>query len=246
MSDIEELLNDLGLSDDLASEELPTEEVVEEAEVDTPAVLDDTILDDLIETEKETEPLPEPVKPRRGRPKGSTNKKKVETAKEEPKVEPVKEEPKVETKEEVVEEVPVNVPEEETVEEVKTETADENVEEQVKPVRVATTSTEARDFYILSECQIINGHPYRRGQKITFTKGDKFYESQTDRNGNNWLDLIDDYEAQYAHFGRVMVEPDRWSGIPFGSTEGIDHPALALAISNFAKSEIERNGQPFN
>lgn len=112
--------------------------------------------------------------------------------------------------------------------------------------KVAASTSEPIDIYILKDSQIIDGNIYHRGQKITFVKGDKFYQSQTDRFGKNWLDIVDDVEAQYAYFGRQIVEAHKWSGIPMGSLDGIEHPGLALAINNFAREELERNGKPFN
>lgn len=164
-------------------------------------------------------PEPEPVKKRRGRPAKSA------TAKKEAAVEAA--------------------PETKTVEVKDATPAVQVTEEDIKAEIAPEAPAVPKDIYILAEAQIFNGHVYRRGQKITFTVGDKFYNSQFDREGKNWLDIVDDLEAQYAYFGRVIVEPDRWSGIPLGSTEGVQHPGIALALAKIAQEEYERNGTPF-
>jgi len=226
LDDLDALLAEL---DAPTKVETPTEEVV--VENDTPAVLDDL----LIGEEKVEEPAP--VK-KRGRPK----KEKVE--------EPV-------TEKEIVPEDAVKESVEEVISEVVAEIAtvvEESIVNDVPrnssglplvPEGVSTEVSEPQDIYILNDAQIINGNTYRRGQKITFTVGDKFYHSQTDRNGVNWLDFVRDPEAQYAYFGKILVEADQWSGIPLGSVEGITHPGIALAVSKYAQEEYKRNGKPF-
>jgi hypothetical protein len=229
---IEDLLAELnGESKNTASEyakettEVETTETVETPETDT------SVVDDLLIGSVEV-PEPQPVK-KRGRPKGST-KKAAEAKSPEPVVETPEIEVSVETAE--VSEPSTPVSEATVATNVITINEDTNLTSEYKP----------KDIYILAEAQILNGHVYRRGQKITFVKGDKFYNSQLDRNGFNWLDIVDDLDAQYAKFGRVLVQPDSWDGIPIGSTENIDHPGIALAVSKLAQEEYKRNGVPFN
>lgn len=222
---IEELMAGLGISglDEEPKKEEPQETTPAEKEEVTPA----DVVEELL-VEVKDEPLPEPAKKRRGRPP----KAKSEEPPKEEKVE-AKSEVEITPVPEVTSEEPTNESEVESVDAVEA-TNNDNI------------LSEEKDIYILQDTQIINGEIYRRGQKITFRKGDKFYLSQTDRNGNNWLDYVDDPEAQYAYFGKLIVEADNWTGIPIGSIEGINHPGLALAISEFAKKEYERNGKPLN
>lgn len=226
------------------SKDAPEAEKVEETVTETPEpekpVGDTPKEEDPLEgllVGEDPQPQPEPVKPKRGRPKGSTNKKKT----------PAKAETTEASKTETVEETKVESEEAKAIEAatVPNNSAD-NAEATVVVNADASAEGEPKDIYILSEAQIFNGHVYRRGQKITFRKGDKFYNSQTDRNGDNWLDVVDDPEAQYAKFGRLIVQPDRWAGIPIGSTENISHPGLALALAAIAQAEHDRNGVPFN
>lgn len=228
----------------------PTE-VSTETEEGVPAVLDtslDTPTVDPLEgflvadEAADPEPLPEPVqKPKRGRPRKAAPKKVEE-------VEEVEEVP------DETEKVTETVPEETKVEDsvgdavvVETETTVETSQDfkDTTPDFKDTIGSE-KTFYILKATQIINGHPYQRGQKITFNYGDRFYNSQTDRNGTNWLDTLDSYEAQIAHFGSILFEPDTWSGIPIGDTTTIEHPGLAIAVARIAREELERNGTPLN
>lgn len=186
----------------------------------TPEKVEDP-LEGLLVGESETldpEPIPEaPVKRKRGRPAKSATPKKDET----PTKKSEETKPDSETEPEVV------------------QASEEEIKAEVAPAK-------PKDIYITADTQIFNGVPYRRGQKITFTVGDRFYNSQYDRDGKNWLDFVDDLDAQFAYFGRVVVEPNHWSGIPIGSTEGISHPGIALALAKIAQEEYERNGTPYN
>lgn len=232
MSDDDELLAMLsGMKDD-TTEDSGTPAVLETpAAEETPAEVkteDEDPLAGLLVGENSEEEPPAPVKKPRGRPKGST---KAKTA-----AKKVEEKVAEEISEPVVEAEKSTEPVDEASTDVVSGETDENT--------LADGAT--RDIYILSDAQILNGHTYRLGQKITFTVGDKFYNSQFDRDGKNWLDHIDDPAYQYAHFGRLIVRADSWDGVPFGSTEGINNPALALAIAKIAQEEHERNGRPFN
>lgn len=216
---LDDLMAELGIESTDTSEKSSTEKVEVQEEVAAVAEAKTDPLEGLVVGATEV-PEPAPVKKPRGRPA-----KKAAA----PKAEPV----------EVVE-VPVEPTAPEPVEVA-------TVEAEVTEVPTkADEAGEVRDIYILQDSQIINGAIYRKGQKITYTVGDKFYNSQTDRNGDNWLDLVRDPEAQYAYFGRLVVEADHWSGIPLGSVDGINHPGLALAISKFAREEYERGGAPLN
>lgn len=203
-------------------------------------------LDGLLVGEK-PEPLPEPVKKPRGRPKGSTTKAKTAAAKKAEEPTPV-----------VTEEAPADTPvvdAEPQVAPVQPDNSANTTSAVISPKitinntvgepKVQTGDSETRDIYLETDAQILNGHVYRRGQKITFKKGDKFYNSQTDRNGKNWLDHIDDLDYQYAYFGKIIALP-KWDELPLGSTEGIKNPALALLVAKIAQEEYERNGVPYN
>lgn len=229
------------------------EEVKDEAKPETAkpetAKPDDAKAEDplagLLVGEKE-EPQPEPVKKPRGRPKGSTKAKTAAAKKaEEP---AAAEAPTPVVTDEAPQPAPVVEPDNSTpsangividnVDSLTSFTIGKAVEDSLAP--------KSRDIYLVADSQILNGHVYRKGQKITFTKGDKFYRSQTDRNGNNWLDHVDDPDYQWSYFGRIVVRPDNWEGTPFGSTEGITNPALILAIAQIAQEEYKRNGVPYN
>lgn len=201
-------------------------------------------LEGLLVGEKE-EPQPEPVKKPRGRPRGSTKAKTAAKKVEEEKPADVQDE----TPATPVVEAPSQPDNTASASDgtVNIESVSINAPVAVGALPTGSTSIgQSRDIYLVADSQIFNGHIYRRGQRITFTKGDKFYNSQTDRNGVNWLDHVDDLEWQYAHFGRILVKPDTWDETPIGSTEGIHHPGLALAIAQAAQLEIKRNGVPFN
>ncbi len=217
-------------------EEPVAEEVVPEPEK-TAEVESEDPLEGLIVGATE-EPKPAPKK--RGRPKGSTNAKKKAEAVVEAVVEEVQ---AAETPETSEDDTPMALTP--TPQPVNVNTATVSAPKVVTK-KVTADSAVSKDIFILSDTQILNGHVYRRGQKITFQKGDKFYNSQTDRHGNNWLDLVDDPEAQFAYFGKLIVQPDHWTDTPLGSTAGIDHPGLALALAKIAQEEFERNGIPFN
>lgn len=205
--------------------ETPKEEKAVESEAPAEVKAETDPLEGLLVGEAEV-PEPEPVKKRRGRPAKSAATKKEAAVVAAP-----------ETKTAEVQTPPVTIKD--------TAPTVEATEEAIKAEIAPEAPAVPKDIYILAEAQIFNGHVYRRGQKITFTVGDKFYNSQFDRAGKNWLDIVDDLEAQYAYFGRVIVEPDRWSGIPLGSTEGVQHPGIALALAKIAQEEYERNGTPF-
>jgi len=56
------------------------------------------------------------------------------------------------------------------------------------------------------------GRSWYRGQELEFEIGGKAYEQQKDRDGNSWLDIVDDMDAQYARFGQQMFAPGPWRG----------------------------------
>ena len=50
------------------------------------------------------------------------------------------------------------------------------------------------------------GETWYRGQELEFEVGGEAYQATQDRNGDSWLDLVDDRAGQYKRWGKVFFE----------------------------------------
>ena len=56
------------------------------------------------------------------------------------------------------------------------------------------------------------GNVWYRGQELRIVKDGPEYNSTIDRNGNTWLDMLDDDQTQYRRFGKKMFARGPWPG----------------------------------
>lgn len=56
------------------------------------------------------------------------------------------------------------------------------------------------------------GHIWVRGQELEFDPKGQAYKDTCDRNGNSWLDLVDDDSAQMERWGSVKFRRGPWPG----------------------------------
>jgi len=70
-----------------------------------------------------------------------------------------------------------------------------------------------------------------RGQELEVVKGSRSYNSTLDRNGESWLDLVDNDYEQAKRFGKVMFRKGPWFGEPSSDPE-------------YLARELKRNRKP--
>jgi hypothetical protein len=70
-----------------------------------------------------------------------------------------------------------------------------------------------------------------RGQELEVVKGSRSYEATLDRNGESWLDLVDNDYEQAKRFGKVMFRKGPWFGEPSSDPE-------------YLARELKRNRKP--
>lgn len=70
-----------------------------------------------------------------------------------------------------------------------------------------------------------------RGQELEIVKGSRSYKATLDRNGQSWLDLVDNEYEQVKRFGKVMFRKGPWFGDPSPDPE-------------YVARELKRNRKP--
>jgi len=85
------------------------------------------------------------------------------------------------------------------------------------------------------------GVGWQRGQEVEFVVGGRAYEQTKDRNGNTWIDLRDNPEAQILRYGAEYFRSGPFRGLPIGSTVGLTDPEDIAAVQEAAAIEAKRN-----
>lgn len=73
-------------------------------------------------------------------------------------------------------------------------------------------------LHVLEDGFTACGQIWYRGQEIEFVRGSVAHKQQLDRNGDSWLDLIEDIDAQFDKWGRQMIAAGPWRGRKWGDT----------------------------
>jgi hypothetical protein len=85
------------------------------------------------------------------------------------------------------------------------------------------------------------GQVWLRGQELEFEVGGRAYNQQKDRNGNSWLDFLDDEDAQFDRYGTVMYRRGPFRGRAWGSNPEADKKVNVSADDiQFAAEETRR------
>jgi hypothetical protein len=96
-------------------------------------------------------------------------------------------------------------------------------------------------IHFLEDGFTFSGLLWFRGQEVEFEIGGKAYEQQKDRNGNSWLDLVDDIDGQYSKYGKQMFARGPWRGKAWGDFSHITDPEERAEAEKAAKIEQQRN-----
>lgn len=115
-------------------------------------------------------------------------------------------------------------------------------EMEAAPEQFAPAATgETLLLHFLEDGITFSGRSWYRGQEVEFEIGGKAWEQQKDRNGNSWLDLVDDIDAQYDKWGKQMFARGPWRGKPWGDFDHITDPEERAQAEAGAKAEQRRN-----
>ena len=96
-------------------------------------------------------------------------------------------------------------------------------------------------IHFLEDGMTFSGQSWYRGQEVEFEIGGTAWEQQKDRNGNTWLDLVDDIDAQWAKWGKQMFARGPWRGKSWIDFSHITDPAERAEAEAAAKAEARRN-----
>jgi hypothetical protein len=112
-----------------------------------------------------------------------------------------------------------------------------------EPIKYADAPTgETLLLHFVEDGFIACGEVWQTGQELEFEIGGKAYNQQFDRNGNSWLNLVDDEEAQWAKFGKLMFRRGPFRGKRWGDS-GVKGEPLAEDLT-LLKEEQRRARRP--
>lgn len=101
-----------------------------------------------------------------------------------------------------------------------------------KAAKKATTKkSETILLHFVSDGLSAWGALWFQGQEVEIVKPSKHWDLTVDRNGDSWLDLLNDPNAQVAKWGKVMFAPGPWKGADWQD-------------STAKTAEVKRNRKP--
>lgn len=71
-------------------------------------------------------------------------------------------------------------------------------------------------IHFLADGLVVNGVITYRGQEMEFEVGGPAYEQTKDRNGDTYLDLVEDIDGQFERWGKQYFAPGPWRGKRWG------------------------------
>lgn len=102
-------------------------------------------------------------------------------------------------------------------------------------------------LHFVADGFIAQGQMWYRGQTVAFDRNGIAYEQTKDRNGDSWVDLVDDVDAQYERYGREIFRPGPWKGkslaeapIPPEIKDEAEREAYRAALKRAAEAEAKR------
>lgn len=66
--------------------------------------------------------------------------------------------------------------------------------------------------HFVRDGMVVCGQTWYRGQELEFVVGSTAHKQQFDLNGNTWLDLADDVDAQFEKYGDQFFAAGQWRG----------------------------------
>lgn len=96
-------------------------------------------------------------------------------------------------------------------------------------------------LHVLEDGFLMQGQVWYRGQEVEFVVGSEAYEQTKDRNGNTWLDLLDDIDGQFERWGKQYIKAGPWRGKKWGDTSIYSTPEEVAAARQAAEAERRRN-----
>ena len=112
-------------------------------------------------------------------------------------------------------------------------------EEKAEPETVSDEK-EYITIHFLEDGHTALGYVWYRGQELTFEVGSDAYNSTFDREGNTWLDLIDNPREQVLRYGGQKFARGPWPFLPWGVALDADDQAKKDA-EEAAKAEARRS-----
>lgn len=128
-------------------------------------------------------------------------------------------------------------PEQRRIRELEDTLAKERGRKDVEPAAeqlAADVAAGALTIHFLEDGLTVFGKVFVRGEQRLID--DQAYAETRDRNGNSWLDVIDDDQAQITRWGKVMFRRGPWPGKKF--TDALEYEPLKGATAPTA-AELE-------
>lgn len=96
-------------------------------------------------------------------------------------------------------------------------------------------------LHFVEDGLIAQGQVWYRGQELEFEVGGEAYEQTKDKNGQSWLDLLDDIDGQYERWGKQYIKRGPWRGKRWGDISTLTDPEDIAAAQRAANAERARN-----
>lgn len=96
-------------------------------------------------------------------------------------------------------------------------------------------------FHMTADGLIFNGIITYKGQEFEVVVGSKAYEQTKNRNGDTWLDLLDDVDGQYERWGQQRIARGPWRGRKWGDASTLTDAQDIADAKAAAERERKRN-----
>jgi hypothetical protein len=95
-------------------------------------------------------------------------------------------------------------------------------------------------IHFLQTGLLVNGATTYRGQEMKFEVGGLAHRQTMDRNGNSFLDLVDDIDGQWDRYGKQYFARGPWRGRKWDDVSTITDPQARLDAEAAARAEARR------
>jgi hypothetical protein len=95
-------------------------------------------------------------------------------------------------------------------------------------------------LHFLKDGLLVNGTTTYKGQEMEFEVGSVAYKQTQNRNGESFLDILDDVDAQFDRWGEQYIARGPWRGRAWGDTSKMTDPQQIEAARAAAQQEARR------